>query len=155
MLGDHVAILPRCLCGARVFLSEMAKGFLFQITACLSPSHQSFSNTRLLCFFLDQTDPNWSNFLYEPRTRQLALIDFGACRSYDAAFADAYLRLVLACAEADRDTILHHSRQLGFLTGEEGQTMLDAHANAAVLVGVPFNASQQPFDFSKQVRAAS
>ena len=27
-----------------------------------------------------QTDPNWSNFLYEPRSGQLSLIDFGACQ---------------------------------------------------------------------------
>ena len=53
----------------------------------------------LFRFRFMQTDPNWSNFLYAPRTLQLSLIDFGACQAYDAHFADEYLRLVRACAE--------------------------------------------------------
>mmetsp|Transcript_23992 Transcript_23992/g.46759 ORF Transcript_23992/g.46759 Transcript_23992/m.46759 type:complete len:614 (+) Transcript_23992:190-2031(+) len=108
--------------------------------------------TELFTFRFMQTDPNWSNFLYDQRTGQLALIDFGACRTYDAPFADEYLRLVRACAEgiSQRDAILHHSRNLSFLTGEEDDLMLDAHVNAAVLVGSPFAATKQPFDFGAQ-----
>ena len=106
----------------------------------------------LFSFRFMQTDPNWSNFLYDPRTRQLALIDFGACRAYDPAFTDGYLRLVRSCADGpeQREDILRHSRELGFLTGDEGPNMLDAHTNAAVLVGTPFNADRQPFDFGAQ-----
>ncbi|EOD27219.1 ubiquinone biosynthesis protein coq-8 [Emiliania huxleyi CCMP1516] len=100
--------------------------------------------SELFKFRFMQTDPNWSNFLYEPRTRQLSMIDFGACREYDAPFAASYLRL------AQREAILHHSRELGFLTGEEGRTMLDAHTRAAVLVGRPFADGEQPYDFGKQ-----
>ncbi len=29
-----------------------------------------------------QTDPNWGNFLYDPATHMLHLIDFGAAREY-------------------------------------------------------------------------
>ena len=106
----------------------------------------------LFRFRFMQTDPNWSNFLYAPRTLQLSLIDFGACQAYDAHFADEYLRLVRACAEgyAQRDAIIHHSTQLGFLTGQESALMLEAHVNAAVLVGSPFAAGAQPFDFGAQ-----
>uniref|UniRef100_A0A7S4IZD6 ABC1 atypical kinase-like domain-containing protein n=1 Tax=Prymnesium polylepis TaxID=72548 RepID=A0A7S4IZD6_9EUKA len=99
-----------------------------------------------------QTDPNWSNFLYEPRTGQLSLIDFGACQPYDPTFSDEYLRLVRACAEgpSQREAILQHSLNLGFLTGQENQTMLDAHVSAGLLVGEPFSAPQQPFNFGRQ-----
>jgi aarF domain-containing kinase len=114
------------------------------------------SLTELFTFRFMQTDPNWSNFLYAPRTRQLSLIDFGACQSYDPQFVDSYLRLVMACAEGAsgapgaREAILHHSHELGFLTGKEGRTMLDAQYDAAVLVGSPFARDAQPFDFGKQ-----
>lgn len=110
------------------------------------------SLSELFRFRFMQTDPNWSNFLYEPRTGQLSLIDFGACQSYDPLFADEYLRLVRACADgaSQREAILHHSHRLGFLTGKESKTMLDAHVGAAVLVGSPFQASSQPFDFGTQ-----
>jgi hypothetical protein len=65
------------------------------------------------------------------------------------------MRLVRACAEADRPAILRHSRSLGFLTGEEGQAMLDAQANAAIMVGLPFSEGRQPFDFSKQASTST
>jgi aarF domain-containing kinase len=106
----------------------------------------------LFSFKFMQTDPNWSNFLYEPRTGQLSLIDFGACQSYDAPFVDEYLRLVRACAEGGdmRASILDHSRRLGFLTGDESELMLDAHVSAASLVGSPFQSASQPFNFGAQ-----
>merc|ERR1712070_767931 len=55
-----------------------------------------------------------------------------------------------ADGESQRDAILHWSHELGFLTGGESRTMLDAHVNAAVLVGSPFDARQQPFNFGAQ-----
>ena len=57
------------------------------------------SLAELFTFRFMQTDPNWSNFLYEPRSGQLSLIDFGACQQYEPEFADNYLRLVRACAD--------------------------------------------------------
>jgi len=110
------------------------------------------SLTELFRFRFMQTDPNWSNFLYDRRTKQLSLIDFGACQSYQPEFVDAYLHLVRACADGDsqREAILHWSHELGFLTGGENRTMLDAHVSAAVLVGSPFDVRKQPYDFGTQ-----
>jgi hypothetical protein len=64
-----------------------------------------------------QTDPNWGNFLYDANTGVLNLIDFGAAKEYPHAFVDNYLRMVHACAERDRGTVIDMSRRLGFLTG--------------------------------------
>ncbi|KAF6000511.1 putative aarF domain-containing protein kinase 4 [Cyanidiococcus yangmingshanensis] len=80
-----------------------------------------------------QTDPNFSNFLYQIEQDRLHLLDFGAARSYPKAFVDTYLRLVMACANRNRAEILEYSRKLGFLTGEESKLMLDAHCEAAFL----------------------
>lgn len=41
-----------------------------------------------------QTDPNWSNFLYDSVTKTINLIDFGAARDYPKRFVDDYLRMV-------------------------------------------------------------
>lgn len=41
-----------------------------------------------------QTDPNWSNFLYDETTRSINLIDFGAARDYPKGFVDDYLQMV-------------------------------------------------------------
>jgi predicted unusual protein kinase regulating ubiquinone biosynthesis (AarF/ABC1/UbiB family) len=47
-----------------------------------------------------QTDPNWANFMYDPATDMLTMLDFGAARRYDKPFIDKYLRLVMASAGA-------------------------------------------------------
>jgi len=154
------AVVPS-LSSARVLTTEWMEGLPIDRAAIEMPATERdriggrllwLSLTELFRFRFMQTDPNWSNFLYAPRTQQLSLIDFGACQAYDAHFADEYLRLVRACAEghAQRDAIIHHSTRLGFLTGEESALMLEAHVNAAVLVGSPFAAGAQPFDFGAQ-----
>lgn len=42
-----------------------------------------------------QTDPNWSNFLYDEPEKSINLIDFGAARDYPKHFVDDYLRMVI------------------------------------------------------------
>lgn len=41
-----------------------------------------------------QTDPNWSNFLYDETMKSVNLIDFGAARDYPKSFVDNYLKMV-------------------------------------------------------------
>lgn len=41
-----------------------------------------------------QTDPNWSNFLYDETMNSINLIDFGAARDYPKSFVDDYLKMV-------------------------------------------------------------
>lgn len=94
-----------------------------------------------------QTDPNWSNFLWNAKTRvvgsflssclsftregahcpcpgQIELVDFGATRSYSAAFIDNWLHLLLSAAQQDREECLRWSLKLGYLTGEENDVRL-------------------------------
>ncbi|VEL25599.1 unnamed protein product [Protopolystoma xenopodis] len=66
-----------------------------------------------------QTDPNWSNFLYNPKTGKIVLLDFGASRHYQKSFVDDYIRVIHAASIGDRDGIYKYSHQLGFLTGYE------------------------------------
>ena len=51
-----------------------------------------------------------------------------------------------ACADKDRDGVIEYSKRLGFLTGDESRVMLDAHSQAAFVVGIPF-AKPGGFDF--------
>lgn len=99
-------------------------------------------------FRLMQSDPNFANFLYDPESKILSLIDFGATREYPKPFVDEYLKMVVACADRDREALIESSIKLGFLTGDESKRMIDAHVEAGFEVGRPF-ASLTPFDFSK------
>jgi len=95
-----------------------------------------------------QTDPNWSNFLWNPKTRLVELVDFGATRSYSPAFIDNWLRLLLAAARQDREGCLRWSLKLGYLTGEENDIMNNAHVESLQLLATPFRAdTPQPFAF--------
>ena len=94
-----------------------------------------------------QADPNFANFL-STRRRVLALIDFGAAKAYPKQFVDDYMRMVVACADGDRDALVAASVALGFLTGEESPVLMDAHARAGFQVGLPF-ASEGAFDFAR------
>ncbi|KAG5567862.1 hypothetical protein RHGRI_003143 [Rhododendron griersonianum] len=93
-----------------------------------------------------ETDPNWSNFLYDETTKTINLIDFGAARDYPKSFVDDYIRMVVACADSDREAVIDMSRRLGFITGMESDVMLEAHVQAAFVVGLPF-AKPDGYDF--------
>jgi len=102
----------------------------------------------LFSFRIMQTDPNWTNFLWNGGTRQIALVDFGASREYSKSFMDNWLRLLSAAASDDRSACIERSLKVGYLTGEESESMLDAHAQSMMLLATPFKAStSQPFRF--------
>ena len=75
-----------------------------------------------------QTDPNFSNFLYDEESRKISLIDFGAARHFPKSFVDDYVRMVKACGENDREEIIMRSTKLGFLTGAHHSTVRPVHS---------------------------
>ncbi|KAL0061105.1 hypothetical protein AAF712_012099 [Marasmius tenuissimus] len=124
----------------------------------LSQEHRNeiASNIILLClkelfeFRMMQTDPNYTNFLYNRHTRTIELVDFGATRTYSKAFIDGWLRLLKAAAEdpEDREACIQESLGLGYLTGQENELMLDAHVKSMTLLATPFKGStKQPYAF--------
>lgn len=96
-----------------------------------------------------QTDPNWSNFFFDPRTHRVALLDFGATRGFEKSFTDAYIEIIKAGAERDREGVLQKSREMKFLTGFETKSMENAHVDAVMILGEAFS-SDEPFDFGTQ-----
>ena len=96
-----------------------------------------------------QTDPNWANFYYDPKTRKLNLLDFGSCREFPTRFTDEYIRVVRYAAEKDKKGVLESSIKMGFLTGEEVQKMIDCHVESVLIVGEPF-AEKGEYNFAEQ-----
>ncbi|GAB0089732.1 aarF domain-containing protein kinase 4 [Sergentomyia squamirostris] len=96
-----------------------------------------------------QTDPNWSNFLYDPESRRIMLIDFGSSRFYSKEFMDNYLKVTIAASKRDKETVLKISREMGFLTGYESKAMENAHVEAVMILGEIFSRSGE-FDFGSQ-----
>ncbi|RIA93881.1 ABC1 family-domain-containing protein [Glomus cerebriforme] len=95
-----------------------------------------------------QTDPNWTNFLYNSKSRKIELVDFGASREFDPKFVNLYLQILKSAAKRDREGCIYYSEQLGYLTGYETETMINAHVDSILTLGEPF--STNIYDFSKQ-----
>ena len=96
-----------------------------------------------------QTDPNWSNFLFNPANKTIGLIDFGASRDFTTAFVDNYIQIIrTAAADNDPKRIAELSIKGDFLTGYETREMIDAHVNAVMILGEGFR-TDAAFDFSQ------
>ncbi|XP_008289442.1 chaperone activity of bc1 complex-like, mitochondrial [Stegastes partitus] len=96
-----------------------------------------------------QTDPNWSNFFFDPQAHKVALLDFGATRGFDKSFTDTYIEIIKAAADRNRELVLQRSRDMKFLTGYETKVMENAHVDAVMILGEAFS-SEEPFDFGAQ-----
>ncbi|XP_061390118.1 atypical kinase COQ8B, mitochondrial [Musca vetustissima] len=96
-----------------------------------------------------QTDPNWSNFLYDANSRRLMLIDFGSTRFYQKEFIKKYRSIIMCAVNNDRKGVLEISREMGFLTSYETKLMEEAHVDAVMILGEMFRCEGE-FDFGKQ-----
>lgn len=102
-------------------------------------------------FHFMQTDPNWTNFLYNAERDRLVLLDFGASREYPERFITQYVQLLAAASRADRAEVKRLSEGLGYLTGHESRAMLDAHVASVLTLAEPFLADAPPvYDFRDQ-----
>ncbi|XP_071869995.1 ubiquinone biosynthesis protein COQ8, mitochondrial isoform X2 [Bombus fervidus] len=142
----------------QIFTTEMVEGI--PVDKCTSMDMEtrehicklimSLCLKELFVFRYMQTDPNWSNFFYNTNTRQLILLDFGACRGYEKSFMDKYIEIIYAASEGDRNKILNLSREMGFLTGYESKLMEEAHVDAVMVLGQVFDKNSKYYDFGGQ-----
>ncbi|MFD2173687.1 ABC1 kinase family protein [Rhodobacter lacus] len=72
--------------------------------------------SELFTFQLMQTDPNFANFRYDRATGRIILLDFGATRAFDTAFAERYRALLRAGLAGDHTGIRRAAREIGFLS---------------------------------------
>jgi predicted unusual protein kinase regulating ubiquinone biosynthesis (AarF/ABC1/UbiB family) len=79
-------------------------------------------------FGLMQTDPNFANYRFEPETKKLILLDFGATRSFAPAFRQAYWQLMQATMAADRTGMTQAALAIGYFDART-----QANNQAAVL----------------------
>ena len=79
-------------------------------------------------FGMIQTDPNYANFLYNPESGQLGLLDFGATRNYSASVIDAYRGLLEASVREDHAAMFENAKAIGYFKED-----IHARQRAAVM----------------------
>ena len=98
-----------------------------------------------------QTDPNWTNFLYNAKSDKLELLDFGASREYPDKFISLYSKNLVAASKTDKESVRKYSIELGYLTGQESKSMLNAHILSVLTLAEPFlDSSPEVYDFKDQ-----
>ncbi|KAJ5902538.1 Protein ABC1 [Penicillium taxi] len=159
---DPIFLIPEVMSeasGKQVLTMEMLEGVAVTKIQDFSQEQRDWIGTQImsLClreiveFHYMQTDPNWTNFLYNARTNRLELLDFGASREYPTEFISTYVRTLVAAVRNDRTACHDLSVKLGYLTGMESQAMADAHVSSIVTLAEPFMLSSPDlYDFKNQ-----
>ncbi|ODA78367.1 hypothetical protein RJ55_05748 [Drechmeria coniospora] len=146
-------------CGKQVLTMDFLDGVGVTRVKSFTQHQRDWIGTQLmrLClreiteFKFMQTDPNWTNFLYNADDNKLELLDFGASRDYPETFVRQYVQLLEAASRADRVAVGHLSESLGYLTGHESKAMFDAHVDSVLTIAEPFLASApEVYDFKDQ-----
>lgn len=162
LANDPVFIVPEIIAhasGKQVLTMEMLDGVAVTKVTDFTQTQRDWIGTQImrLClreiaeFHYMQTDPNWTNFLYNASTNKLELLDFGASRAYPEEFITTYVRTLIAASRNDRQTCHNLSIELGYLTGMESQAMVDAHVSSITTIAEPFMLSSPDlYDFSNQ-----
>ena len=153
----HVPTVYHDLTSENVLTTEYIRGLTIDQSTSLPQNTRNLiaSAVLRLCFtelFIHrymQTDPNWANFLFNPNTQQLGLLDFGATREYRPGFVNTYFKIIDGAAKKDRQAVLEYSREVGFLTGFESKAMNEAHVESVMLLARPFHENKN-FNFGKQ-----
>ncbi|AWP19858.1 putative chaperone activity of bc1 complex-like mitochondrial [Scophthalmus maximus] len=161
LLKDHpffyVPEVIEELSSSHVLTTELVPGFPLDQAESLTQElkNEICHNILNLClrelleFRYMQTDPNWSNFFYDPQSHRVALLDFGATRGFDLSFTDLYIEIIRSASEGDNEGVLKKSIEMKFLTGYESKAMVKAHVDAVMILGEAF-ASTEPFSFGSQ-----
>ncbi|KAJ5139292.1 uncharacterized protein N7515_004140 [Penicillium bovifimosum] len=162
LANDPVFVVPEIIphaSGKQVLTMEMLHGIAVTKVTDFTQAQRDWIGTQImrLClreiteFHYMQTDPNWTNFLYNASTNKLELLDFGASRAYPEQFITTYVRTLVAASRNDRQACQSLSVELGYLTGMESSAMVEAHVNSVITLAEPFmQSSPDLYDFKNQ-----
>jgi len=146
-------------CGPDVLTAEFMHGTGVTKVKDLSQEERNWIGTEILRLCLRelmewrfmQTDPNWTNFLYNRQAQKLELLDFGASREFPDKFVEPYVSLLIAASKNQRDACRALSIELGYLTGNESNDMLKAHVDSIMTLAEPFiETAPEVYDFEDQ-----
>jgi len=69
----------------------------------------------LLEFRTMQSDPNFANYLYQPETDRVVLLDFGSTVSFEEQFTHRYAQIARAMIEGNDDALRQLAEKMGYI----------------------------------------
>ena len=91
-------------------------------------------------FRVMQTDPNFANYLYEPNSGRLVLLDFGATQEFTPEFSERFRRITRAIVDGDRRDIEEGARRIGYIGDDASPGVVQAALDVLELVCEPLRA---------------
>jgi predicted unusual protein kinase regulating ubiquinone biosynthesis (AarF/ABC1/UbiB family) len=88
-------------------------------------------------FRVMQTDPNFANYLYQPGSGRVALLDFGSTQRFGAAFAANYARITRSVIDGDRAAVARAAIRIGYLRANDSIERRQAVVDVIFLVCEP------------------
>ncbi len=152
--GDRRFVVPRIYpeyCSSRVLAMSYEDGLGVQDDAvqALPPKRRNAFASALIELFLAeffdwglvQTDSNFGNYRFRlsPDGDRIVLLDFGACRRFDAGFVDGYRDIVLGALLRDTPRVVRGSTQLRMLRPDLPEEIYAGYARACQIIVEPFN----------------
>ena len=94
-----------------------------------------------------QTDPNFANYLFDPDSHQVVLLDFGSVREFDEAFVTHYARMCRAMIASDHEGVRRAAVEIGYLGSDEQESRARAAVDLMILIGEPLR-HEGPYDYA-------
>jgi predicted unusual protein kinase regulating ubiquinone biosynthesis (AarF/ABC1/UbiB family) len=88
-------------------------------------------------FRVMQTDPNFANYLWQPESGRVALLDFGATMRFPADFVAKYARITRAVIEGDREAVAREAIAIGYAGADDSPERIEAVVDVILLVCEP------------------
>jgi predicted unusual protein kinase regulating ubiquinone biosynthesis (AarF/ABC1/UbiB family) len=97
-------------------------------------------------FRVMQTDPNFANYLYQPKSGRLVLLDFGATRHFGTDFVANYARISRAVVDGDREAVAREAVRVGYAAADDSPERIAAAVDMCLLLCEPLRQAGR-YDF--------
>jgi predicted unusual protein kinase regulating ubiquinone biosynthesis (AarF/ABC1/UbiB family) len=94
-----------------------------------------------------QTDPNFANYLYQPETDRIVLLDFGSVREFPPEFAANYARISRAIIAGDHRAVGEAATAIGYLSPDDPEDRARGVVDLIFLICEPLR-HHGPYDFA-------
>ncbi len=88
-------------------------------------------------FRVMQTDPNFANYLYQPDTGRLVLLDFGATQEFSPEYSERFRDITRAIVAGDRNGVERGARSIGYIAEDAAPQVVTAALDMIELVCEP------------------
>jgi predicted unusual protein kinase regulating ubiquinone biosynthesis (AarF/ABC1/UbiB family) len=90
-------------------------------------------------FRVMQTDPNFANYLFQPETGRIVLLDFGSTQRFADELVEQFRRITHAVIERDRDAVAREAVAIGYIEASSPPDVADAAVDVILLVCEPLH----------------